>query len=67
VGAGKLKWLIWWRNSYQVLVGKTDHLEDVGLVMGITLKEILQKWYRKVWTGFIWVRTETSGGVEQRW
>jgi hypothetical protein len=31
-------WHVWWRNSYQVLVGKTDHLEDAGLVCGDDIK-----------------------------
>jgi hypothetical protein len=51
-------WHVWWRNAYQVLVGEIDHLEDIGIVVGITLKQILQKCYRRVWTGFIWVRTD---------
>jgi len=36
-----------------------DHLEDPG-VDRIILKSIFRKW-DGVWTGLIWVRTETAG------
>jgi hypothetical protein len=37
------------------------HKEDLGVDGRIVLKWILEKWGGKVWAGFIWFRTETSG------
>jgi hypothetical protein len=39
-----------------------DHLEDPA-VDGIILKLILRKWDIRVLAGFIWLRTEDSGGI----
>jgi hypothetical protein len=39
-----------------------DHSEDLG-VDGKVLEWILEKWSRKVCTGFIWLRIGTSGGL----
>jgi hypothetical protein len=40
-----------------------DHLEDVGVDRRIILEWILGKQGGKVWTGFIWIRIGTSGGL----
>jgi hypothetical protein len=39
-----------------------DHLEDMH-VDGRTILLILEKLGGKVWTGYIWLRTGTSGGL----
>jgi hypothetical protein len=38
-----------------------DHLEDLVIDGKIVLKFNLQKWGGKLWTGFTWLRRETSG------
>jgi hypothetical protein len=38
-----------------------DHSEYVGIDERITLEWILEKYGRKVWTGFVWLRIRTSG------
>jgi hypothetical protein len=40
-----------------------DHSEDLGVDARIILEWILEKQGVKVWTEFIWLRTETSGGL----
>jgi hypothetical protein len=40
-----------------------DHLGDIGLIEGIILKYILKKWHGETWTGLIWLRIETGGGL----
>jgi hypothetical protein len=52
-------------NVYSMLLGKSewkDHSEDLGIDGRIILKRILDN-VRKLWTGFIWLRTGTSGGL----
>jgi hypothetical protein len=54
------------RNAYKILSGKSegrDHSEDLGVDRRIILEWILGKWGRKTWTGFIWLRIGTSGGL----
>jgi hypothetical protein len=53
------------RNAFKILVGKPEgrnHAEDLGVDDNI-LEWILGKLGGKVWTGFFWLRTETSGGL----
>jgi hypothetical protein len=38
-----------------------NHSEDLGIDGRIILELILGENSRKVWTGFIWLRTRTSG------
>jgi len=45
------------RNAYKILVG------DPGIDEGIILEWVLGKLGRKVWTVFVWLRIETSGGL----
>jgi hypothetical protein len=39
-----------------------DHLEDLGIV-GKTLEWVLGQQCGKLWTGFIWLRIGTNGGL----
>ena len=48
----------WWEN-----LKTDDHSEDLSVAMGIILKWILNEYHRKTWTGLIWLRIETSGGL----
>jgi len=40
-----------------------DHLRDINVDGMIILKRILRKQGRKLWTGCIWLRTGTNGGL----
>jgi hypothetical protein len=40
-----------------------DHSEDLGIDGKIILEWILGKQGGEVWTGFIWLRIGTSGGL----
>jgi hypothetical protein len=54
------------RSECKILVGNLkgrDHSEDVGIDGRIILELILGKQVGKVWTGFIWLRIGTSGGL----
>jgi hypothetical protein len=42
---------------------KGGHLEDQGVDGRITLKCILEKWEGGAWTGLIWLRIGTGGGL----
>jgi hypothetical protein len=41
----------------------TDHLEDLGVDGSIILKCVIKKREREAWTGFIWLRIGTGGGL----
>jgi hypothetical protein len=47
----------WETRKYGVFVGehKGDHFEDLGVYWRITLRLILKKCYRIVWTGVIYM------------
>jgi hypothetical protein len=54
------------RNAYRILVGNNkerDHWEDLDISGRIILKCVLEKWGGLIWTGFIWPRILTSGGL----
>jgi hypothetical protein len=40
-----------------------DHLEDLVVDGRVTLKWVFRKWYAEAWTGFIWLRIGTGGGL----
>ena len=42
---------------------KGGHLENLRADWRITLKWISKKWDREEWTGMIWLRTRTGGGL----
>jgi hypothetical protein len=52
------------RGAYRALVGKPEGKRLLGKPMrrlGIVLKWISEKW--EAWTGSIWLRIETGGGL----
>jgi hypothetical protein len=54
------------RNAYKILVRKPEERnlsEDLSVAGRIILEWILGKVGRKVWTGFVWLRMWTSGGL----
>jgi hypothetical protein len=54
------------RNLYSMSVGKSEgrnHSEDLGVDGRIKLECISKKKGGKLWTAFIWLMIETSGGI----
>jgi hypothetical protein len=54
------------RNSCQILVGKPEgkrQLKDLVVDAKIILEWALRKYGGMVWTGFIWLRIGTNGGL----
>ena len=53
-------------SCLQSLVGKAEgrnHLKDLGVDGRIILIWIFEKWNRRTWTGSIWLRIGTGGGL----
>jgi hypothetical protein len=53
-------------KAYKILPGNLkgrDRFEDLGIFERITLKSILKKQGVRIWTGSIWLRIVTSGGL----
>jgi hypothetical protein len=53
-------------NSYKILVGnpeRGDYVEDLGVDERIILKRISMEESMKLWTGFVGLRTEPTGGL----
>jgi hypothetical protein len=40
-----------------------DHLKDIGVDGRIIFEWIFKKWDGEAWTGLIWLRIETGGGL----
>jgi hypothetical protein len=57
LGRGAVHVEFWWGN-----LKERDHFEDLGLNGRIILKWTFQKYFG-VWTGFMWLRGETDGGI----
>jgi hypothetical protein len=53
---------IFWEET---LKGR-DHVQDLGVDVRIILEWVLWKYGGKVWTGRIWFRMRTSGGLCER-
>jgi hypothetical protein len=54
------------RNEYTSLVAKPESksfLVDLSVDGRIILKCIVKKYGVKMWTGFIWIRIKSSGGL----
>jgi hypothetical protein len=54
------------RNAYRISVGESegrDHSEDQDVGGWIILKWILERQDGMVWTGLIWLRMGTCGGL----
>jgi len=54
------------RNAYKILVGKHEGKRPLGRICvdgRIILEWILRKLGGKGWTGFIWLRIGTNGGL----
>jgi hypothetical protein len=49
------------RNAYRILLGKPEGKRPLG--ERTKLRRILEKWDGMVWTGLIWLRIGTSGGL----
>jgi len=49
---------VWYENS----IGR-EHSEDLAVDERIILERIWGKWGEKAWTGCIWLRIATSGGL----
>ena len=45
------------------ILRERDHFEDSGIDGRIILRWILRKWDGGAWTGLIWLRTGTEGGM----
>jgi hypothetical protein len=48
----------WWEHPKE-----KDHVEGTGVYRRIMLKWILKKSVATAWTGLIWLRIRTSGGL----
>jgi hypothetical protein len=54
------------KNAHRIMVGKPEEkrpLEDLDVNVNTILKWILRKSGGRVWTGLIWLRIGTGGGL----
>jgi hypothetical protein len=54
------------RGACRVLVGKPEGKRPLGRNT-ITLKWIFKRWDEEAWTGLIWLRIGTGGGLWRMW
>jgi hypothetical protein len=58
--------MVWMRNAYNVLVGKPEGKRPIGRPRRRwedNIRMVLRKYGGKLWTGYIWLRIGTSGGL----
>jgi hypothetical protein len=58
MGREKVHTGYWWED-----LREGDHLEDLGVDRRIILKWLFKKWDGEAWTGLIWLRIGTGGGL----
>jgi hypothetical protein len=58
MGKGDVHTGFWWGD-----LREGDHLEDLDVDGRIILQLIFKKWTGRAWTGFIWLRIGTGGGL----
>jgi hypothetical protein len=56
-GRGEVHTGLWWGDLSE------DHLEDLDIVGRMVLKRIFKKWDGEAWTGLLWLRIGTGGGL----
>ena len=57
---------LWGRNAYRVWwvnLKKRENFQHLGVDGSIILKLVMNKYYGRAWTGFIWLRTQKSSEV----
>ena len=57
MGRGEAHTGFWWGNQ------RERDLEDLGVDVRIIIKWIFKKWDAETWTGVIWLRIGTGGGL----
>ena len=55
-GRNEMPTRFWWVN-----LKKRENSQDLGVDGSIILKLVMNTYYGRVWTGFIWLRTYKSG------
>ena len=53
------------RKERRVVDRERDHLQDPGVDVMVILRWIFRKWDVGVWTGSVWLRIGTGGGLLQ--
>ena len=59
-------WHLWKRREIHAQWGipkERDHLKDTGVDGRIMIQFVLNKLYGRTWTGLLWLRIGTSGGL----